>query len=112
MLMDAAFAMMLQGGTCSASPTRRYQRVGVSATGASETPLPEWIGPTSLRQFATRRVGSTRPVLASVSNVADRVMAAGLIAVNVGDEEFVDKLFVESSTKPTTKHPLRRRVTK
>ena len=110
-MIDLALATMLSTGlgTGGSSPTRRHQRVIVSSIGELQTPLPEAMEPTSLRQFATRGVSMRRSVVTTLTKFGAHVEAAGVLRINAEDEAFVARLFSESVPPGKTKRVLSRR---
>jgi hypothetical protein len=111
-ILDLALATMISSGTAGLlSQARRHQRVIVTSTGTSETPLPEDLGPTSLGQFATRGISESRSVLSTLTKFEAHARALGVLPINGEDEAFVAKLFADNVRKPTTKRVLARRST-
>jgi hypothetical protein len=100
----------LSSGTLAPSPVRRrQQRVLVSSLGLSETPLPETLGPTSLRQVPT--LGTTadrRSVLSQVEALQKHKEAVSVLPINDDDEAFVSQIIAENRPKATSKRLLTR----
>jgi hypothetical protein len=110
MIEALVLAVGLATRTQSPSPVRRQQRVLVSPFGLSETPLPEGLGPTALRQVPTLGTSTAdrRSILSQVEAIQKHKDAVSVLRINDEDEAFVSQIIAENRPKATTKRLLTR----
>lgn len=110
--MLEALALMLSvgGGTASPVSPRRDARLQISSIGGTETPLPEKLSPTGLRQIPTQSVTPSRAISSELTSVARVLSVASVLRVDAAAQARVDEILAASAKKPTTKRPLARRA--
>lgn len=96
-------AAMLSVGTACPAPVRRERRVSVSSTSSSETPLPESLAPTMLRQVPTQALAPTRAIGSELAAVGRELRAVSALGISEQAQAVVSEMIAESLPKATTK---------
>src|SRR5262245_6910590 len=99
-MMTTTVALMLSLGTGPGpAPIRSEARLVRVSTGTSETPLPEHLAPTVLREIPTQALVPTRAIASELAAVERAITTAGVLDVDAAAQARVDQILAANTPK-------------